>query len=39
METTKEKLFEAEIRRTAREIALMSPEPDVAKAETIPSAR
>jgi predicted ATPase len=33
VETTKEKLFEAEIHRTAAEIALMSPEPDPKKAE------
>src|SRR5262249_29637980 len=33
VETTKEKLWEAEIHRTAGEIALQSPEPDVAKAE------
>jgi predicted ATPase len=32
-ETTKEKFCEAEIHRTAGEIALMSPAPDVAKAE------
>ena len=32
-ETTKEKWFEAEINRVAGEIALMSPEPDAAKAE------
>ena len=32
-ETTKERLWEAEIHRTAGEIALMSPEPDAAKAE------
>jgi predicted ATPase len=33
VETTKERLFEAEIRRIAGEIALMPPEPDAAKAE------
>jgi class 3 adenylate cyclase/tetratricopeptide (TPR) repeat protein len=33
METTKEKWCEAEVYRTAGEIALISPEPDVAKAE------
>ena len=33
METTKERLFEAEINRVAGEIALKSPEPDAAKAE------
>ena len=33
VETTKEKWFEAEIHRVAGEIALMSPEPDAAKAE------
>ena len=33
METTKEKWFEADIHRMAGEIALMSPEPDAAKAE------
>jgi len=33
IETTKERWFEAEIHRTAGEIALMSPEPDAAKAE------
>jgi predicted ATPase len=33
VETTKEKWCEAEIHRTAGEIALMSPEPDAAKAE------
>jgi class 3 adenylate cyclase/predicted ATPase len=33
-ETTKEKWCEAEIHRIAGEIALMSPEPDTAKAET-----
>jgi predicted ATPase len=33
METTKERLFEAELSRFAGEIALMSPEPDAAMAE------
>ena len=33
VETTKEKWCEAEIHRIAGEIALMSPEPDAAKAE------
>ncbi len=33
VETTKEKWGEAEIHRTAGEIALMSPEPDAAKAQ------
>jgi len=33
VETTKQKLSEAEVYRTAGEIALMSPEPDAAKAE------
>ena len=33
VETTKERWFEAEIHRIAGEIALMSPEPDAAKAE------
>jgi class 3 adenylate cyclase/predicted ATPase len=33
IETTKETLFEADIHRTAGEIALLSPEPDAAKAE------
>jgi predicted ATPase len=33
VETTKETLFEADIHRTAGEIALLSPEPDTAKAE------
>ena len=33
METTKEKWWSAEINRVAGEIALLSPEPDVAKAE------
>ena len=33
VETTKETWFEAEVHRIAGEIALMSPEPDVAKAE------
>jgi predicted ATPase len=34
METTKERWWEAEVNRTAGEIALLSPEPDAAKAET-----
>jgi predicted ATPase len=34
VETTKEKWREAEIHRTAGEIALLAPEPDAAKAET-----
>jgi predicted ATPase len=33
VETTKERLFEAEINRDAGDIALMPPEPDAAKAE------
>ena len=33
VETTKERWSEAEVHRTAGEIALMSPEPDAAKAE------
>jgi predicted ATPase len=33
VETTKERWFEAELNRVAGEIALKSPEPDVAKAE------
>ena len=33
VETTKERWFEAEVNRIAGEIALMSPEPDAAKAE------
>jgi predicted ATPase len=33
VETTKEKWYEAEVHRIAGEIALMSPEPDTAKAE------
>jgi predicted ATPase len=33
IETTKERWFEAEVNRIAGEIALMSPEPDAAKAE------
>ena len=33
VETTQETWFEADIRRAAGEIALMSPEPDAAKAE------
>ena len=32
-ETTKYRLWEAEVQRTAGEIALKSPEPDAAKAE------
>jgi predicted ATPase len=32
VETTKERWWEAEVRRTAGEIALKSPEPDAAKA-------
>jgi predicted ATPase len=34
VETTKEKWWEAEVNRIAGEIALLSPEPDTAKAET-----
>ena len=34
VETTKQKLWEAEVNRVAGEITLMSPERDVAKAET-----
>jgi len=34
VETTKERLFEADMHRLAGEIALLSPEPDAAKAET-----
>ena len=34
VETTKETWFEAEVHRIAGEIALKSPEPDAAKAET-----
>jgi predicted ATPase len=34
IETTKERWYEAEIHRTAGEIALKSPEPDAAKAQT-----
>jgi predicted ATPase len=34
VETTKEKWFEAEVYRIAGEIALLSPEPDAAKAES-----
>ena len=34
IETSKERWYEAEVHRIAGEIALMSPEPDVAKAET-----
>ena len=33
VETTKETWYEAEVNRIAGEIALLSPEPDVAKAE------
>ena len=33
MDTSKEAWFEAEVRRIAGEIALMSPRPDIAKAE------
>ena len=33
METTKERIFAAEVNRIAGEIALKSPEPDAAKAE------
>jgi predicted ATPase len=33
VETTKETWYEAEVHRIAGEIALMSPEPDAAKAE------
>lgn len=33
METTQERLWQAEIHRMAGEIALLAPEPDVAKAE------
>ena len=33
VETTKERIFEAEVNRVAGEIALKSPEPEVAKAE------
>jgi predicted ATPase len=33
METTKERWFEAELHRRAGEIALMSPQPDAAKAQ------
>ena len=33
VESTKETLFEAEVHRVAGEVALMSPEPDAAKAE------
>jgi predicted ATPase len=33
VETTKERLYEAEVHRTAGEIALSSPEPDAPKAE------
>ena len=34
VERTKERWFEAEVNRIAGEIALMSPEPDAAKAQT-----
>jgi predicted ATPase len=34
VETTKERWFEAELNRVAGEIALKSPEPDAAKAES-----
>jgi predicted ATPase len=34
IETTEERWFEAEVSRVAGEIALKSPEPDAAKAET-----
>ncbi len=34
VETAKERWYEAEVSRIAGEIALLSPEPDVAKAET-----
>ena len=33
METTNERWWEAEVNRTAGEIALMAPQPDMAKAE------
>jgi predicted ATPase len=33
METTKERMYAAEVNRTAGEIALISPEPDMAEAE------
>jgi predicted ATPase len=33
MEKTKERLWEAEVHRTAGEIAVLSPEPDAAKAQ------
>ena len=33
VETTKERMWEAEVNRTAGEIALKSPDPDTAKAE------
>jgi predicted ATPase len=33
VETTKERWWEAEVHRTAGEIALMSPQPDAARAE------
>ena len=35
IETTKERWCEAEVNRIAGEIALMSPEPDAAKAEAL----
>jgi predicted ATPase len=34
VETTKERLWEAEVHRIAGEVSLLSPEPDAAKAET-----
>ena len=39
VETTKEKWCEAEVHRVAGEIALLSPEPDAAKAEDVFRAR
>ena len=39
IETYKERLYEAEVNRAAGEIALMSLEPDAAKAKRISSAR
>jgi predicted ATPase len=33
METTKERMYAAEVNRTAGEMALISPEPDMAEAE------
>ena len=39
VETTEEKWCEAEVNRIAGEIALMSPEPDVAKRKHISNAR